>query len=51
VYINFRLALALSRHGLKTPVFVNTLFGPQHFLSQCFEQRNCSLPRFLYNTQ
>jgi len=47
----FRLALALSDHGLKMPVVANTLFGPQFSFSLHFEQRNCSLPRFLYDTQ
>jgi len=32
-------------------VLANTLFGPQFSFSQHFEQRNCSLPRFMYDTQ
>jgi len=32
-------------------VLASTLFGPQFPYSQHFEQRNCSLPRFLYDTQ
>jgi len=47
----FLLALALNKHGLKMPVLANTLFGPHFTISQHFEQRNCSLPRFLYDTQ
>jgi len=42
----FRLAPALSEHGLEMPVLANTLFGPQFSFSQHFEQRNCSLLRF-----
>jgi len=42
----FRFALALSKHGLKMPVLANTLFGPQFFFSQHFEQCICSLLRF-----
>jgi len=33
------------------PVLANTLFGTEFSFSQHFEQRNCSLPRFLYDTQ
>jgi len=29
----------------------SALFGPQFSFVQHFEQRNCSLPRFLYDTQ
>ena len=47
----FRLALALNEHGLKMPISTTTLFGPQFSFSQHFEQRNCSLPRFLHDTQ
>jgi len=50
-YINFRLALALNEHGLKMPVLANTLFYPQFSFSQHFEKCDCSLPRFLYDTQ
>jgi len=32
------------------PVLANTRFGPQFYFSQHFEQRNCSLLRFLYDT-
>jgi len=47
----YRLPPALNKHGLKMPDLVNTIFGPQFSFSQSFEQRNCSLPRFLYDTQ
>jgi len=47
----FRIALALNDHGLKMPILTTTLFGPQFSFNQHFEQRNCSLPRFLYGTQ
>jgi len=47
----FRLALALNKHGLKMPILANTLFGPQIYFSQHLEQRNCSLPRFLYDAK
>jgi len=47
----FRLALALNKHGLKIQVLTNTPFGQQLSFSQYFEQCNCSLPRFLYDTQ
>jgi len=47
----FHLAIALNKHGLKMPALPNTLFGPQFSFSQHFEQRNCSLPRFLCDTQ
>jgi len=47
----FRLALALNEHGLKMPILANTLFGPQISLSQHFEQRNCNVPRFLYDAK
>jgi len=47
----FRLALVLSKHGLKMPILANTLFGSQFYFSQHFEELNCSLPRFLYDTQ
>jgi len=47
----FRLAVAFSEHGLKIPVLANTLFGARFYFSQDFEQHNCSLPRFLYDTQ
>ena len=33
----FRLALALSKHGLKMPALANKLFGPQVSLSQHFD--------------
>jgi len=46
-----RLALAFTKHGLKMPVLVTTLFGPQFSFSEHFEQRNCSLPRFFCMTQ
>jgi len=46
----FRLALALNEHGLKISILAATLFGSQFSFSQNFEQRNCSLPRFLYDT-
>jgi len=46
----FRLALALNEHGLKISILATTLFGSQFSFSQNFEQRNCSLPRFLYDT-
>jgi len=46
----FRLALTLNEHGLKMPILTTTLFGPQFSLSQHFEQRNCSLPRFFHMT-
>jgi len=47
----FRLALALNEHGLKMPVLANTLFGPQFSFIQHFEQHNCCLALFLYDTQ
>jgi len=47
----FRLALALNEHGLKMPILANTFFDPQISLSQHFEQRNCNLPRFLYDVR
>ena len=46
----FRFALAFSKHRLKMPVLALTLFGPQFSFSQQFEQRKCSLLRFLYGT-
>jgi len=46
----FRLALAFNEHGLKMPILTTTFFGPQFSFSQYFEQRNCSLHRFLYDT-
>jgi len=49
-YINFRLALALSEHGLKMPVLATRLFGSQYTFIQYFEQRNCSFPRFARHT-
>jgi len=33
----FRLAIAFCKHGLKMPVFANTLFGPQCSIRQHFE--------------
>jgi len=33
------------------PVLANTLFGPPFCFSQQFEQLNCSLSSFLYDTQ
>jgi len=48
--LNFRLALAFNEHGLKMPVLANTFFGQQLYFSKLFEQRNCSLLRFLYDT-
>jgi len=33
----FRLALALSKHGLKMPFLANTLFGPHFSFSQQFD--------------
>jgi len=50
-YIIFHFTLALSKHGLKMPILATTLFGPKLSFSQYFEQRNCSLARFLYDTQ
>jgi len=46
----FRFALALTKHGLKTPVLTSTFFGPQFSFSPHFQQCSCSLPRFLYDT-
>jgi len=48
--LTFRLALTFNEHGLKMPVLANTLFGPQIYFSKHFEQRNCSILRFLYDT-
>ena len=47
----FRLALAPNEHGLKMTVLATTPFGTQFSFIQHFVQRNCSLPRFLYDTQ
>jgi len=33
------------------PILANALFGQQFSFSQHFEKRNCSLLRFLYDTQ
>jgi len=33
----FHLALALNKHRLKTPVLLNTLFGPKFSISQYFD--------------
>jgi len=49
--LNFRLALAPNEHELILTILATTLFGPQFSFSQHFEQRNCSLLRFLYDTQ
>jgi len=37
IYLIFRLALTLNKHGLKMPVLANTLFGPQFSISQHFD--------------
>jgi len=47
----FRFALAPNEHGLKMTVLATTLSGPQFSFIQYFEQRNCSLPRILYDIQ
>jgi len=47
----FRLALAPNEQGLKMTVLATTIFGPQFSFIQHFEERNCSLPRILYDTQ
>jgi len=46
----FRLALALSKHGLKMPVLANTLFGPKFFSVNNLSNVTAAYLVFLWNT-